>query len=308
MPTLYLDLETYSKTPIKHGTYRYAQNAEILLFAYAVDDKPAQVLDLTGQKNYSLIVEQLLAEADTLVAHNAMFDRNVLKYNGFVTPVDKWRDTMITAYCHGLVGLLSDLCDIVGVKAEHSKDKDGRRLVLQFCKPQGKHRKLERATTDTHPEDWAKFVEYARLDVEAMRAIDNAMPSWNMKTEQRHWLLNQRINDRDFAVDMELVNSAMTTIKAEKKRLAKVTQDKTNDDVQSATQRDAMLEHLLQEYGITLPDLQKSTLEKRLADDSVPKPVKELLRIRLQASTTSTSKYQALQRSVNDDGRLRGTL
>lgn len=308
MTTLYLDLETYSETPIKNGTYRHAQDAEILLFAYAIDDKPAQVLDLTGQKNYSLIIEQLLAEADTLVAHNAMFDRNVLRYNGFATSLDKWRDTMITAYCHGLVGSLSSLCDIVGVKAEHAKDKDGRRLVLQFCKPQGKHRTIKRATADTHPKDWAKFVEYARLDVEAMRAIDKAMPSWNMKTEQRHWLLDQRINDRGFAVDIELVNSAMTTIKAEKKRLAKVVQDRTNEDVQSATQRDAMLQHILQVYGIDLPDLQKSTLERRLADDSISEAVKELLRIRLQASTTSTSKYQALQRSVNDDGRLRGTL
>jgi DNA polymerase len=36
--------------------------------------------------------------------------------------------------------------------------------------------------------------------------------------------------------------------------------------------------------------------------------VKELLAIRLQASTTSTSKYKSLMKGVSSDGRLRGTL
>ena len=43
MTTLYLDLETYSKTPITHGTHAYAADAEILLVAWAVDDDSVQV-------------------------------------------------------------------------------------------------------------------------------------------------------------------------------------------------------------------------------------------------------------------------
>ena len=31
MTTLWLDLETYSETPITHGTHKYAENAEVLL-------------------------------------------------------------------------------------------------------------------------------------------------------------------------------------------------------------------------------------------------------------------------------------
>ena len=49
MATLHLDLETFSETPIKHGTYKYAANAEILLFAYALDDEPAKVIFRTAQ-------------------------------------------------------------------------------------------------------------------------------------------------------------------------------------------------------------------------------------------------------------------
>ena len=102
--TLYIDLETFSTEPIKHGTYKYAENAEIMLFAYAVNDAPARVLDLTGQKNYSLIIEQLLAEADTIIAHNSMFDRSVLNANGFKTPIHKWQDTMVKAMSLSLKG------------------------------------------------------------------------------------------------------------------------------------------------------------------------------------------------------------
>ena len=35
--TLYIDIETYSPIPIKHGVYRYAEKAEVLLLAYALD-------------------------------------------------------------------------------------------------------------------------------------------------------------------------------------------------------------------------------------------------------------------------------
>ena len=74
------------------------------------------------------------------------------------------------------------------------------------------------------------------------------------------------------------------------------------------TQRDAMLRHLVAAYGIDLPDMQQSTLERRIADPDIPAELRELLAIRLQASTTSTSKYKTLAKAVSSDGRLRGTL
>ncbi|CDG21667.1 putative DNA polymerase (fragment) [Xenorhabdus poinarii G6] len=69
-----------------------------------------------------------------------------------------------------------------------------------------------------------------------------------------------------------------------------------------------MLRHIASAFDVTLPDLQKSTLERRIADPGIPSALRELLAIRLQSSTTSTSKYKALMNGVNADGRLRGTL
>ena len=82
----------------------------------------------------------------------------------------------------------------------------------------------------------------------------------------------------------------------------------TDGEVQAATQRDALIKHIVESYGVELPDIQRSTLERRMADPDLPSAVKELLAIRLQASTTSTSKYKSLMKGVSSDGRLRGTL
>ncbi|MDE9437998.1 hypothetical protein KKI95_19350, partial [Xenorhabdus bovienii] len=46
--TLWLDLETYSEIPIRNGTHAYAEHAEIMLFAWAVNNNPVQVWDVTS--------------------------------------------------------------------------------------------------------------------------------------------------------------------------------------------------------------------------------------------------------------------
>lgn len=309
---LFLDLETYSAEPIKNGTYKYAENAEILLFAYARNDEPARVIDLVNEPFMRINVDQLLGWADVIVAHNSMFDRSVLRFNGFddyTIHIDKWQDTMVQALSLSLKSSLSDLCDIFELDADHAKDRDGKRLIQLFCKPLGKNRKLDRATRETHPEDWAKFIEYARLDVEAMRTIYHKMPDWNFKgNELALWHLDQRINDRGVCIDTKLVEAALSAIDREKVRLADESSRLTNGNVESTTQRDQVLKHLLKNFGIELLDLQKSTVEALLNDGALPKQVKEILRNRQQASTSSTAKYQTLANAVNSDGRLRGTL
>ena len=309
---LYLDLETFSTEPIKHGTYKYAENAEIMLFAYARNDEPARVIDLVNQPFMRINIDQLLGWADVIVAHNSMFDRSVLRYNGFgdyTVHIDKWQDTMVKAMSLSLKGALGDLCDILQIDAEHAKDKDGKKLVQLFCKPLGKNRKLDRATRETHPLEWAKFVEYARLDVEAMRAIDRKLPDWNYKGDELAlWHLDQTINDRGVCIDTELVEKALVTIDAEKIRLAKQASTMTSGAVASTTQRDETLKFILSQFGIELLDLQKSTVETALLDGAIPDEAKDLLRNRLWSSTTSTAKYKALINGVNLDGRLRGTL
>ena len=90
----------------------------------------------------------------------------------------------------------------------------------------------------------------------------------------------------------------MQAADAEKARLAERASEMTDGAVHAATQRDALLAHLLKAYNVSLPDMQAGTIERRLEDPELPEPVKELLSIRLQASGTSVSKYKAFARHI----------
>ncbi|MFZ7235833.1 DNA polymerase [Avibacterium gallinarum] len=310
--TLYADLETYSPVPIKNGVHAYAEQAEILLFAYALNDAPVQVWDCTAEPMPE-VLRQLLADPSVqLCFHNSYFDRTILRHimpHAIKGGLDRWFDTMIQAYWHSLPGGLGELSEIFRLETDQAKDKAGKQLIQLFCKPRPKNSKIERATRLTHPQEWERFKQYAKLDIEAMRVLHKKMPMWNAtQPEHKLWQQDQQINDRGFAVDIELAKAAILAIDKQKASLAKQTQQLTNGEVTSTTQRDALLAHLLTEYGVTLPDMTASTIERRLQDENLPEAVKTLLSSRLIASATSASKYKKLLGAVNTDGRLRGTL
>ncbi|WP_079917513.1 DNA polymerase [Salmonella enterica] len=309
---LYADLETFSETPINCGTHRYAEKAEVMLFAYALDDQPVKVWDLTtGQPMPPDLSAALNDPAVMTVWHNGgMFDSVVLRHAlNIDLPPERIHDTMVQALAHGLPGSLSDLCDILGVASDKAKDKAGRQLIMLFCKPRPKNSKIRRATRSTHPEEWKRFVSYAGSDISAMREIYRKIPRWNFTPEERAlWCLDQRINCRGVCIDTGLAQSAIAAVEQEQQRLAERTQAMTDNEVQAATQRDAMLRHIAAAFGIELPDMQAATLERRIADPDTPPALRELLAVRLQSCTTSVSKYKKLISCVSSDGRLRGTL
>jgi len=313
---LYLDLETFSTVPISHGTYRYAEAAEIMLFAYGLDDAPVRVWDMTSGASMPSDLEHALVHAENIVAHSSNFDRTVLRLATNTASLlqrtgedlSRWRDTFVQALCHSLPGGLKKLCEIYRVPEEIAKVDGGRDLIHLFCKPRPKNSTIRRATRETHPKEWAEFVRYAGNDIEAMRYLHKRLPTWNYSGEELAlWHLDQRINDRGMAVDLELARAAVATIAREKRRLNAETAHATDGALRSTTQRDALLRHILAEHGVELPDLTKDTLERRIADENLPDAVRYLLQNRQQAASGAPAKYEALLKAVSEDGRLRGT-
>lgn len=308
---LYLDTETFCATPIKDGTYRYAEDVEIMLFQYAYDDEPVQVVDLTkGDIIPDSVVDDMTNPVKTKVFHNSAFDRNVIRSAlGVDIPVDQIHDTMIQALAHALPGSLAKLCEVMGVALEDSKHATGKNLINLFCKPTPKNWKVRRATRETHPDEWQAFVDYADSDVRAMRSLLKKLPMWNYRGfERRLWVLDQHINDRGFAVDVDLAEKAIIAVDRCQELLSEDMSSLTGGEVQRATQRDKLLEFLLKTHGYKLENMRKSTLETCLNDPNLSQGVKDLLVTRQKASTTSTAKYKTLIRSTSADGRLRGTL
>lgn len=309
MNILFGDFETFSEVPIKHGTHRYAEQAEIMLGGYAMNDELVTVDDYTNGDSRDAFISAC-EKADRIVFHNVSFDKTVARHAwGYEIPVEKIVDTMVLALAHSLPGSLAKLCDVLNVPLDKAKDKDGKRLINLFCVPRPKKQKLRRATRETHPEDWARFVEYARLDIEAMRAVYKRIPKWNWTAAERDlWLLDQRINDRGVAIDTELVDAAIAAVDLAQAGLSEKAQDLTAGVIGAATQRDAMLAYIAEVFDVELNDMRGATVEKLLEDDRLHPELRQLLSVRLQASTTSTAKYKALKNATSSDGRLRGTL
>jgi len=308
---LFLDTETFSATPIRDGTYAYAADAEVMLLAYAYENDPVKVIDLTAGETLPQYLIDDLQDPDYLkVIQNSMFDRSVLRYGmGITIPPEQIFDTMVCALAHSLPGALKMLCEVLQVNEDDAKDDRGKELIQLFCKPRPKNQKVRRFTRETHPQEWQEFKDYAGSDIKAMRAIFNKIPTWNYRGRELDlWRLDQRVNDFGFRIDRDLAVAAIEAVAQAQAGLADDVVERTFGEVGKATQRDRLLKFILEYYDVDLPDMTKSTLERRLNDPDLPRAVKELIAIRLEASMASTSKYKALLKSVSDDDRLRGTL
>lgn len=314
MDILDLDLETRSECDLrKCGVYRYAEHptTQITLFSYSYNLAPVQVWDLTDPNTPSMPADLrcALKACHIIYAHNSQFDRVVIEhlYPEWIAG-KRWSDTMVLAYLHALPGALKQLSAVFNLK-EKGKMEGGRDLVNFFCKPHKKGEKRVWNDRTTHPKEWAEFVRYAGRDILAMQEVRRLCPKWNTtQTERQLWDMDQRMNARGFQVDVDLAAACVELLNEEKQERDAATQSATDGDVRSATQRDAMLKFILETYGVTLPDLTKATIERRIDDPDLPEEVKELLRLRLLSASTSGKKWKTLLDTVCSDGRLRGTM
>lgn len=319
---VYSDLETYSECPISRGAYRYAEDpsTEVLLWGYAVDDQPARVWDVTAgpmPEDLRVALKEVLACQASIVWHNGMnFDTNVLALNKngvkVAIPRSQIIDTMVIAYQHGLPGALGDLCEVYRMPKDVAKDKDGRRLVQLFCKPHAYGHDdptAMRFTKKERPEDWERFVNYCRLDVEAERALYKKLPRFNLTEAEHHLqLLDDEINHRGMLMDVDLARAAIDLMAEGAKKSRLRTAELTGGELDSTTRTQATIDYLAKRFGIELKNLQKAEVSRLIEDDSIPEPMRELLRIRLSSAKASVKKYQAILDCVNSDNRLRGGL
>lgn len=313
---LYCDLETYgTENLFKAGPHRYAESAEILLFAYAVGNNAPTVLDFT-KPGFNFIetglYELIVNDQPITVWHNgAKFDRIILKHTtGIDIPMSRLHDTMVQAYSHGLPGSLAILSEIFKLSEDEAKMKEGKRLIQLFCKPRPKNHKLKRATRETHPQDWKLFIEYAKRDITAMRELHQKIPMWNLnlRQEKELWHLDEKINNRGFKVDIEFAKKAIVATEKTKAIKNDRVGSLTFGLVNAGTQRQALLDYVNNTYDAGLDDMQASTIERVVNLPDLHPELRELLNLRRDISSTSVSKYSSLLGAVSHDGRLRGTL
>ena len=314
MKILSIDLETYSDLDIKAvGGYKYAENAEILLFGYAYDDEPVQVIDLAqGEEIPANIIADISNPAVLKTAYNAQFERTVLShylFDGYFLDPNQWQCTMVLSLNLGLYGSLAEDCKIFKMPEDKAKLNVGRKLIMEFCKPcsptktnGGRTRNLPQHDI----ENWNLFKEYNKRDVEVERYLRKKMiPFKPPEVEHKLWALDQNINDRGITVDVQLISKAIaadfdfkTHITAEAKKISGL------DNPNSTEQLKKWIE---EQEGFFPPSITKDTV-KELLKTVKNKKVHEMLKLKMLLSKTSIKKYTAMQKARCNDGKVRGLL
>ena len=341
-----LDYETRSPVNIKKcSTHRYFEDPEtsLLCLSVKVDDYasmpwiPQEFQHLYTGPETLLSNDELWAyvnAATVLRAHNAQFERlawwyvMVQRYGFPEIPLEKWRCTAAQVAAVSLPRALDNACAALDLEG---KDKAGYAIMLKMCKPRIPKKKEREALASqgTHlapgdkkmlvrpdgsnyflwnelPEDFTANVKYCLNDTDIEYALSNRVPRLP-QIEQDTWVLDQRINDRGLFIDMPSVKAIRAEISvyeaAKTRELAKV----TGLPKIKHTEVKQLKEWLLGE-GVEMPSLAVATVEAMIPTLPEGTPARRVLELRHTLAKSSVAKYDAMIRSANLDGVVRGTL
>lgn len=310
MTVLGIDLETYSSVDLKKaGVYAYtsAPDFAILLFAYAFDDDPVQIIDLASGEGLSQEVTQALTDDRVIkTAFNAAFERTCLSvyFKQQLTP-NAWRCTAVQSAMLGLPLNLAGVAKVLGL--DEQKMNEGKALIRYFsvpCKPTKANGDRTRNLPSHAPDKWAVFKEYCKRDVDVERSIRQKLVKYPIPdNEHELWILDQRINDRGILVDLPLVNKAIDCDRQHRTGIFTEAKEISGLDNPNSV---AQLKEWLLGKGVEVESLSKKAVAG-LAGRSEGE-TKRLLQLRQEMAKTSIKKYLAIQRAVCKDKRVRGLL
>lgn len=298
-----IDLETYSEVDLATcGAYAYAASPsfEMSLFAYAYDEWEVQIIDLAkGEKIPAEVIQNLEDERVLKTAFNAQFERVCLaSYLEKPLSPTSWECTAVRAAMLGLPFSLEKVGEVLGL--DKQKLAEGKNLLRFF----------QRYTAHYDLEKWERFKAYCKRDVEVERAIRNRLKSYPMSArEQQLYFLDQKINDRGIEVDQTLVSQAIAFDRRYKETALKEAQKITGLQNPNSVEQ---LKGWLKSQGVQVEDLTKKTVQDLLKDPALKTKGEEkicrLLQLRQQLAKTSVKKYEAIQRALGPEGRVRGLL
>lgn len=279
-----------------------------MLFAYSVDGRPVEVVDLTkGEKIPQEILNALDDDTVNMHAFNANFERvclsRFLGIDGFLSP-QSWHCTMIWAATLGLPLSLAGVGAVLGL--DKQKSSEGKDLIRYFCVPcsptktnGGRIRNRPHNALDK----WTAFKDYNIRDVEVELAIQEKLSKFPVPQETwEEYCLDQEINDRGIEIDMTLANAAVHLDELSKNEINEKLKELTGlENPNSVLQ----MRGWLNDYGLEAESLGKAAVAELLASTN-DELLKEVLVLRQQLAKSSVRKYQAMQNFTCSDNRARG--
>ena len=309
MKDLFIDIETYSNTPIDNGVYEYAADPDfqVLLFGYSIDKGLVKVVDLAEGEKLSDELTAALTDPKVLKhAHNAAFERVCLsRFLGmpvgtYLDPA-QWRCTMVKCAYYGLPLKLENAG--IALKIDRKKFADtGKKLIKKFCIPS--HSGRPECYPEENPIEWETFKEYNIRDVEAEIDIDNVLPDIQYEKLWEEYAADQRINDNGVLIDRVLVDNIVhINEEIDAEHLRRFRELTYVDNPKSVTQLKAWF--AAKGYSMTSLDKKAiTTLAKTCKDPEVL----EVLKLRQLTAKSSITKYTTMQELTTNapDNRARG--
>lgn len=300
-PVVSFDFETRSRADLKAvGPRRYADEAEVICMAYAIDDEDP-VLWLPGDPFPSVF-----REAREFHAWNAGFERAIWArtcerlYGWDECPEPRlFVDTQARALLAGLPAALGLAALAVGLPADEQKDKRGRYMIQRLCKPK------RDGSWNEDPALLREMFTYCLQDVKTERAIGRGLPPLPWR-EHRVWCLTESMNEGGLPMDVAAIRGAVGYCERALAALNAEASAAAGGDFATVTQL-AKVHAWLASQGVELPDLRAETVDEALAGE-LPDPVRVVLAARRGAGLASVKKFAAAAARVCADGRVRDNL
>ncbi|MGM9969810.1 MAG: DNA polymerase [Anaeroplasma sp.] len=331
---LHIDIETYSDVDIREvGVYRYVNDPsfEILLIAYAyetdfdIEEHPVKIFEEVNRSyEWNDLMNALLDPNVIKVAHNANFEMtcfekylhsekllgcSYLSFKGRHINPSQWICSANLASIHGYPRSLDKLGIALGLPDDAQKNKIGKSLIQYFCKPCKPTKSNGERTRNRSWHDMAKwnlFKEYCMQDVFAeheclirLMELKEVHP-----VEHNIWELDQKSNAAGVLIEKQMAQniSSYNTLHQEQtiKELVKLTKlDNPNSNEQ--------LTNWLIEQGIETESIDKEARDN-IINSTDNKLVKKVLNLKNSLSKSSLAKYDAMLKSICDDGTVKGML
>lgn len=317
------DFETSSEGELSEiGLYNYATHptTRVLAFSYALihslDDKPKlkRWEPRGGQIQMPLELRQALEDPTVIfIAFNSAFERNIFKHVvGIDIPIHRFQDPQASARYLSLPANLEDVGKVLGLPRELRKDKRGDDVLDLFSYPKKRKKKEGGATYfndwNSHPEDWKILGEYcdqdvrAELEVARREALLGAFPL--PERERAAWIFDQTVNDRGMPTDRQFVHNLFAI--AQKNKDEKLVEQNRLTGLENANSQ-AQLLPWARQRGYPLTNLRKGKIEILLKDtaNELTAECREVLKARMEASSTSYKKLETMSSNLCPDGRIR---
>jgi len=275
--------------------------------SYAFEDEPVKtwVPELTFPEN-------VLNHTGQIRAHNAAFERLIFWYVlGINFKPEQFYCTAAQARANCLPGSLEDVGR--ALSSVMRKDHRGSQLIRLLSVPQADGSFRQDAKL------MAEMIAYCEQDVNAMRAVSNAMRDLSAD-ELADYHTNERINDRGVLVDVPLCLAAVRYSEAEVEEIQAKVVEATDGDIRSV-RSPKMREWVLARVGEQAKKLmwtgEKYSIDKTVRAnllvmdnaEEVPPHVQEVIQCADDLWASSVAKFSRLAALADDeDHRVRGAF